>query len=262
MPDPAARTWESLRPFDGTIAGDEQVVVIAMKGGAKSTLVASLTLDVPSLVAIDDKSRLSLPGAVPFDLPPFDKSAPAEYDEAIMSALAWRADGRRFSLFGRDRATRGAVMNSDRVILRVDPLDADMPEPHDRIFRAVFLTRPDTLLWIDEISGTGATPHVVPRYLRAISARGRTRGIGMWTSTQAAYGLIPGILLRNAGYLIVGPIPPKDAKEVARDGRQDAELAATLPTHTGRFMIWHQGEMEPYRLFVPIPPKLARWEAP
>jgi len=256
-----ARTWEDLRPFDGTIAGDEQVVVIAMKGGAKSTLVASLTLEVPSLVAIDDKSRLSLPGAVAFDLPPYDKANVSEYDEAIASALAWRADGRRFTLFGRDRQSRG-VTNSDRVILRVDPLDADMPEPHDRIFRAVFLYRPHTLLWIDEISGTGATPHVVPRYLRAISARGRTRGIGMWTSTQAAYGLIPGILLRNAGYLIVGPIPPKDAKEVARDGRDLAELAATLPTHTGRFIIWRQGEMEPYRLFVPIPPKLTRWEAP
>ncbi len=254
------RTWESLRPFDGTIAGDEQVVVIAMKGGAKSTVVASLTLDVPSLVAIDDKSRMTLPGAVIFDLPPYDKSAVDEYDEALRSALLWREAGRRFSIFGPRRPV--APASSDRVILRVDPLDADMPDAHDRIFRAVFLYRPDTLLWIDEISGTGATPHSVPRYLRAISARGRTRGIGMWTSTQAAYGLIPGILLRNAGYLIVGPIPPKDAKEVERDGRQDAELAATLPTHTGRFMIWRQGELEPYRLFVPIPDKLKRWEAP
>ena len=255
MAEPTPEAWEGLRPFTETIAGDEQVVVVAMKGGAKSTLVASLTLDVPSLVAIDDKGRMTLPGAVVYDLPPYDRGKVDEYDAAVAAAIAWRKDRRR--LFGG-----GDQPRTDRVIIRPDPLDADMPEPHDRIFRAVYLHRPDTLLWIDEISATGATPHVIPRYLRALSARGRTRGIGMWTASQAAYGLIPGILIRNAGVLIVGPIPPRDAKDVDRDGWEGAEIAASLPTHTGRFMVWKQGDTQPFRLYIPIPPKLANWHSP
>lgn len=247
-------TWEGLPPFEGSIAGDEQVVVVAMKGGAKSTLVASLTLDVPSLIAIDDKGRMTLPHAIVYDLPPYDRGKVAEYDAAVAAAIAWQKSRRR--LFGSPAPV------TDRIILRPDPLDADMLEPHDRIFRAVYLHRPDTLLWIDEISATGATPHTTPRYLRALSARGRTRGIGMWTASQAAYGLVPPILIRNAGVLIVGPIPPRDAKDVERDGWQGADLAASLPTHTGRFIAWRQGDNQPYRLYVPIPPKLARWQSP
>jgi hypothetical protein len=250
------RSWESLPPFEGEIDAADQLVIIAQKGGAKSTLWASLTLDIPSLVALDDKGSLSLPDAVAYDLPPYSKTAPDEYAEAVDSAIRWREGGTtRWAIFRSDAPRRA----TNRVILRVDPADTDEPTPHDVIFRELFRNRQDTLVVIDEISATGATPHVIPRWLRALSARGRTRGTGLWTCTQAAFGLVPGILIRNAGYIVVGPIPATDARDLRRDG---AELAAEIAPRTGRFIVWAQGDRQPYRLFVPIPPRLRGWEAP
>lgn len=256
-PELPRQSWESLPPFEGEIDAADQVLVIAQKGGAKSTLVASLTLDIPSLVALDDKGSLSLPDAVAYDLPPYAKAAPDDYAEAVDGAIRWREAGRSgmCGLF----SSHSRANQSNRVILRVDPADTDDPGPHDIIFRELFRNRQDTLVWIDEISATGASPHVTPRWLRALSARGRTRGTGLWTCTQAAFGLVPGILVRNAGYIIVGPIPATDARDLRRDG---AELAAEIAPRTGRFIIWGQGDRQPYRLFVPIPPRLQSWEAP
>lgn len=255
MPNNAETTWESLPEFSGEIRADDQVLIIAMKGGAKSTLAATLTLGVPSLIAIDDKGRLTLPGAAIYDLPAW--SADKQYDEALVAAIRWRNDATSRSLWGHTpkRAT-------NRIILRVDPNDQDNPKVHNRIFRAVFLKRPDTILWIDEITATGATPQASPIFLRALSARGRTINIGMWTLTQAPYGMLPGVLKRNADITIVGPVSKADAIEMTRDGFDHAEIAGEFPTRTGKFLVRRQGDRQTYRLFVPIPRELRNWEAP
>jgi hypothetical protein len=241
MPTDSGRSWKSLPAFDGQIAGNEHVLLVAATGGSKSTLAATLTLPVASLVAIDEKAALKLPRARTVELPPHGTP---EFERALRSALAWQDD------------RRAGVTN--RVILRPNVLDVDGFEAHDAIFRAVY-ERKYTILWIDEITATGATPARVQPWLRGLVSRGRTRGIGVWTCTQAPFGLTPGIVRRNASYLILGPLDPDDTKDINRPA---VDIATRIPLYSGQFILYHAGEREPYRLFVPIPPALAGWRAP
>lgn len=238
--------WSRLRPWTHPIDASDQVIVIAGTGGAKSTLVATMTLDVASLVAIDEKGSLELPDARIVELPRFDDDNPDGYDAALRSALAWRH---------KDGAAKRA---GNRVILRPHELDIDDAGAHDRIFRAIF-ARGETLVWIDEVTATGATAQRVPPYLRALSARGRTRGLGLWTLSQSPFGLLPPIIRRNATYTILGSLDPADVADLHRPG---VELAAAIPRKSGRFILYRAGEADPYRLFLPIPPQLRNWRAP
>lgn len=211
-------------------------------------MVATMTLDVASLVAIDDKGALELPHARIVELgklgPERELGATVAYERTVRAELAWR------------KGTGVAAGN--RVILRPHALDVDDPRAHDAIFGAIF-ARGETLVWIDEITATGATAQRVPPYLRAISARGRTRGLGLWTLSQSPFGLLPPIIRRNATYTILGSLDPADVADLRRPG---AELAAAIPRKSGRFILYRAGEAEPYRLYLPIPPKLTHWRAP
>ena len=266
--DAGGRTWESLRPFEADIAPDAQVLIIAGQGGAKSTLTATLLLDSPSLVALDSKGRLTLPRARTIELPAFaehrpgylpgDSAAVVAYDGAVAGAL--KLPGPRTSRWVRLRGMSDPNdPASKRLILRVHPLDVDDAVVHDRIFRAIYLTRPDTITWVDEITGTGASAQSTPRWMRALTARGRTRGQGLWTMTQSPFGLVPPLIRRNADLIIIGSIDRADARGLPFDG---AEIAAAIPRKTGRFIVYVSGESEPYRLFVPIPRELKDWKAP
>lgn len=237
-------SWHDLPPWTDPFPGDAQVVVVAATGGAKSTMVASLTLGVRSLVALDSKASLTLPQARIVTLPPHlagDDENPA-FRTALAGALRWRTD-------------RG---ETNRVVLRVSPVDIDDPDTHDAIFRAIY-ERGETLVWIDEVTGTGATATFTMPWLRALSARGRTRGIGLWSLSQSPYGLLPLILRRNAEFTIYGPMDPDDTKTINRPG---IEIATTIPRRSGRFILYLAGERDPYRLYVPIPPILENWRAP
>lgn len=236
-------TWESLRPFTGAVDWTDQVLLVAATGGAKSTLAATMTLPVGSLVAIDEKGSLTLPEARVVELPAWDGEDTTEYDRALARALQWREGSRR----------------ANRLILRVFYTDVENFEAHDRIFRAIFLRGGPVLVWVDEITATGATAMRAQPHLRAISARGRTKGIGLWTLTQAPFGITPTILRRNAALLIVGPSDPQDVRDIPRPG---IELAATLPRKSGKFLVYRAGEAEPYRLLLPIPDILRGWRAP
>lgn len=260
-----APRWDALRPYEADIAPDAQVLIIAGQGGAKSTLTATLLLDAPQLVALDSKGRLTLPRARIVDLPAFPEHAPgklpgdaaalARYDATVLSALKPPPAHRRIiRLRGSvdDRETR-------RVIVRVHPTDIDDPVVHDRIFRVIFLYLPDYITWVDEITGTGMSAQSLTRWPRALTARGRTRGQGLWTMTQSPFGLVPPLIRRNADLIIIGSIDRADARGLPFNG---AELAADIPRRTGRFMVWVSGESEPYRLFVPIPAELRGWRAP
>jgi hypothetical protein len=244
--------WRNLRPFARQIDASDQVLLIAATGGAKSTLAATETLNVGSLVAIDGKDSLYLPNATVYELPKapdWPKSSQMNsdpgvgaYDRAIAAALAWR-DGR----------------NANRVILRPHVEDIEDFWAFDRMYKAIY-TRGHTLVWIDEITSTGATPQRSQPYLRAITARGRTREIGLWTLSQAPFGLVPGILRRNATYTILGPIEPQDEAEIRRVG---SEIALTIPPKSGRFIVYPAGDVGmPFRLYVPIPNALIGWRAP
>ena len=251
--DPAGQAeWKRLRPFTRQIEASDQVLLIAGTGGAKSTLAATETLSVSSLVALDGKDSLYLPNATVYELPkapewPKQSAMSTDpgvmaYDRAIAGPLAWR-EGR----------------NANRIILRPHVEDIEDFWAFDRIYRAIY-QRGHTLVWIDEITSTGATPQRAQPYLRAITARGRTRNIGLWTLTQAPYGLTPGILRRNATYTIFGPIEPEDASEIHRAG---IDIALTIPPKSGRFIVYASGEMGmPCRLYVPIPTALKGWRAP
>lgn len=238
--------WSSLPPFDHTIEGSDQVLLIAATGGAKSTLVASLTLRVPSLVALDEKDALRLPHARIVALPDYrettERGGPNAYYEFVKRAIAYRDE-------------RG---ETNRVILRPHVRDIDGFEAHDDIFRAVY-DRRAVILWVDEITATGATSQRVQPWLKGISARGRTRHVGLWTCTQAPYGATPTILRRNATYIIFGPIDSEDAPDIKRVG---IDIATTLPRKRGMFIVYKAGERDPYRLYVPIPDQLAGWKAP
>lgn len=237
--------WSRLRPWTAPIDATDQVVLIAGTGGAKSTLAATMTLPVASLVAIDEKGALELPRARVVELPKLDPDDTAGFDAAVRHALAWRKPG------------QGAGA-TNRVILRPHELDIDDAAAHDRIFRAIY-NRGETLVWIDEITATGATAQRVPPYLRALSARGRTRGLGLWTLSQSPFGLLPPIIRRNATYTILGSLDPADVADLRRPG---AELAASIPRKSGRFILYRSGESEPFRLYLPIPPQLRHWRAP
>ena len=236
--------WSNLRPFSKVIELSDQVLLIASTGGAKSTLVATLTLHVQSLVALDEKGALRLPRARIVELPSYDatvtKADPDAYLRVVREAIRYRTN------------------EPNRVILRPHDLDVDDYDAHDDIFHAVHERR-GTILWIDEISATGATAQRSQRWLRALSARGRTRPVGLWTCTQAPYGLTPPILRRNATYTIFGPLDPDDVAGINRPG---IDIATTLPPKTGRFIVYATGEREPYRLYVPIPDALKGWHAP
>lgn len=240
MPTPSG-SWSSLRPYTDDIPRDSQVLLVSATGGAKSTLAASLLLREPSLVAIDAKAALVLPNARIVELPAFVPDEPERYYGDVRAALAWRE--------GHE---------SNRVILRPHVLDAEHFDAHDAIFRAVYERR-YTVLWIDEIGATGATPQRVQPWLRAISSRGRTRGIGLWTLTQAPFGMYPAILRRNANLTIVGALDPSDVADIPRPR---IEIAETIPRKSGRFLVYVAGEREPYKLYVPIPPALRGWKAP
>ena len=237
--------WRELPEFRHPLTGSDQVLLIASTGGAKSTLAATLTLHTASLVAVDEKGRLTLPGARVVELPLYDHDeddgGPA-FRGAVDDALRWRSE--------RD--------GGNRVILRPHVLDIEDFGVHDRIYQAVYM-RGDTILWLDEITATGATAQRSQPWLRAISARGRTRGLGLLTLTQAAFGLTPSILRRNATYIVFGPI---DAQDVEGINRERIELAAELPRKAGLFIVYVAGEREPYRLHLPIPSALTHWDAP
>lgn len=247
MADPATTPpppeWEALPEFTGAIEHDAQAVVVAATGGAKSTLVASLTLPVASLVAIDAKGSLVLPRARIAELPTYSADAGADGFGGILdAALSWQDPAR----------------GTNRVILRPSVLDIEGFDAHDAIFRALYL-RGTAVVWIDEVTATGATANRVHPWLRALSARGRTRGIGLWTCTQRTFDVVPMILRTNATYLVVGPLDPDDAKGFTRPG---IGIATRLPRKRGLFLAYVAGEREPYKLHVPIPPALARWQAP
>lgn len=74
---PVADTWASLRPYAEPIPSDAQVLLVSGTGGAKSTLAATMTLRVPSLVVLDDKAAMTLPHARVVELPPYNADEPA-----------------------------------------------------------------------------------------------------------------------------------------------------------------------------------------
>lgn len=243
-PSAAPEEWTALPPFDKPLDGADQVLIIAGTKGSKSTLAATLTLHAPSLVAIDEKARLTLPGAVVRELPRYDHEAERggmAFRAELTDALRWRP------------ADQG-----NRTILRPHVLDIEGFEVHNAIYEAIYL-RGHTLVWIDEITATGATPARSQPWLRALSSRGRTRGIGIVTLTQAPFGLTPAILRRNATYVIFGPIDPEDVGDIKRDG---IELATRLPLASGLFIVYPKGDRTVYRLHLPIPAALRTWEAP
>jgi hypothetical protein len=237
--------WSNLKPFSHVIEASDQVLLVASTGGAKSTLVATLTLPVSSLVALDEKGALRLPRSRLVELPSYDatvtKAEPGAYLAHVRKAIAYRTNG-----------------DPNRIVLRPHDLDVDDFDAHDDIFHAVHERR-GSILWIDEISATGASAQRSQRWLRALSARGRTRPVGLWTCTQAPYGMTPPILRRNATYTIFGPLDPDDIAGINRPG---IEIAETLPPKTGRFIVYAAGEREPMRLYVPIPDQLKGWRAP
>jgi len=238
--------WSALPDFAARmpLAGSDQILLIAGTGGAKSTLAATLTLGVPSLVAIDEKSRLTLPRAAVHELPPFDhddEDGGTAFRSALADSLRWRP-----------------AEEGNRIILRPYILDIEDFAVHDAIYKAVYL-RGHTLLWIDEITATGATAQRSQPWLRAVSARGRTRELGLLTLTQAPFGLTPAILRRNATYVIFGPIDPDDTGDIRREG---IDIATRLPLKAGYFVVYPKGEREAYRLRLPIPPALTGWDAP
>lgn len=243
MTDDEAGPWRELRPFTHTIDIGDQVLIIAAMGGAKSTLAATLTLDVPTLVALDEKGALRLPNSRLIELPRYSADGPGReaWERQLRAHLRYR-DGKE----------------TDRVVIRPNVLDVDGYDAHDAIFHAVYERR-GTLLWIDEIGATGATPQRVQPWLRALGSRGRTRPVSVWTCSQSAFGLVPAILRRNATYTIFGPIEPWDARDIPYRG---IELATTLPRKRGQFLVYVAGEAEPYRLHLPIPPRLRTWRAP
>lgn len=254
MAEPIAR-WESLPEWTDPIPHDAQVMVVAGTGGGKSTLAATMTLDVGSLVAIDGKARLTLPDARIVDLPVFDVDAEPGTLKGEPGGRAF-ATALREGLAWQDPRRHGKLAN--RVILRPDVRDTEGFEAHDAMFRALYL-RGSALVWIDEITGTGATANRTQTWLRAISARGRTRGVGLWTLSQRPYGLTPTILRSNAEFTIIGSADPDDVKDLRRPG---AEIATTIPRKSGRFLLWQSGKREPFRLYVPIPPGMRKWAAP
>jgi hypothetical protein len=239
--------WDDLPEWQGPIDSTDQILCVAATGGAKSTLLASITLDADSLIVIDDKGAMALPRSRLVQLPRYgegDKDADraATFAQAVRDGLAWR-DPRH---------------DYNRVIVRFDPADVENFGAHDAVFWRAF-ERGDTIVWIDEIGATGATSTRAQPGLKAISARGRTRGVGLITASQRPFGMVPGVVKYNASVLIVGPVDPDDVKDVHRDG---IDIATTLPRKRGQFMLYLAGERAPYRLYVPIPPALKNWKAP
>lgn len=235
------RSWQALDPFDATIETHDRILLVASTGGAKSTLVATMTLPVQSLIAIDGKDALTLPRSRTIELPHSGSFAtPADFRRRVGVLLAWREH------------------EPNRVIVRPHPLDIDGFDAHDAIFEAAY-NRRHTIVWVDEITSTGATAQRVQPYLRAIAARGRTRDVGLWACTQAPYGMTPPILRRNATYMIFGPLEPEDVAEIHRP---QIEIAESIPMYSGRFIVYQVGVREPRRLYLPIPDSLKGWKAP
>jgi hypothetical protein len=66
---------------------------------------------------------------------------------------------------------------------------------YDSFFKWVY-ERQNTTLWIDELMSVCENPHRIPRMLKAIYTRGRSRRTSVWSCSQRA-SEIPNIILAN-----------------------------------------------------------------
>ena len=220
----------------------DQVLIFAATGGTKSTLVATLTLGVDRLVAIDGKGSLTLPGGRTVQLPAFGEGKVA--NPAFLSAL--------------HDALRVRPVGQNRLVLRVAPEDIEELAPHDAIFRAIF-EQGNRLVWLDEVSATGATANICPRWLKAISARGRTKGLGIITCSQQPFAQCPMTLRRNANFTLFGPTEVQDLEKI---NRKDIDCVAEIAPYSGVFVVYKTGTPQPSRLHFTVPASLANWQAP
>jgi hypothetical protein len=210
----------------------DQVTLIASTGGSKSTLVATLLLDAPSLVAIDTKGSLTYPNTKLLELPPIDSPKFAAAMEALRT--------------------------TPRIIVRPHALEVENLDTYERIFEAIY-NRGPTQVWVDEVGAIAKTSTVYPKWLGACSNRGRTRKITLLTCSQAAYGQMPMALRRNANLAIFGVMIPTDVQQLPYDG---IDAILDIRPKTGRFVLYRTGDQRPYALYIPVPKQLAKWQAP
>jgi hypothetical protein len=214
------------------IEDGDQITLIASTGGSKSTLVATLLINAPSLVAIDTKGSLTFPNTKLLELPPL---------ESPKFATAMQA-----------------LKTTPRIIVRPHPLEVENLDTYEAIFEAIY-NRGPTQVWIDEVGAIAKTSQVYPKWLGACSNRGRTRKITLLTCSQAPYGQMPMCLRRNANVAIFGVMTATDIDSLPYDG---IEAIKDIKPKTGRFVLYRTGEQEPKALYLPIPKALANWQAP
>ena len=226
--------WNQLEKMKNLkIESGSQIILIASTGGSKSTLVASLVVNAPSLVAIDTKGQLEFPNTVVIDLPSID-------DKTFIRVLD------------------NAIFDNARVILRPHILDVETMEVYDQIFFRIY-AREDTVVWIDEIGAIAKTSTVFPKWLAGCSNRGRTRGITLFTCSQAPYGQLPMCLRRNSTFTIFGVLMPTDVENLPYP---DIDATLDIEIKSGKFVIYETGYKGARSLYVPIPKELKDWSAP
>jgi hypothetical protein len=215
------------------IESGNQIILIASTGGSKSTLVASLVVNAASLIAIDSKGELEFPNTLVVDLPSID-------DKDFIRVL--------------DRA----IFENARVIIRPHILDLETIDVYDQIFFRIY-ARENVVVWIDEIGAIAKTSTVFPKWLAGCSNRGRTRGITLFSCSQAPYGQLPMCLRRNSTYSIFGVLMPSDVENLPYP---DIDATLDIPIKSGKFVIYQTGIQGAKSLYVPIPKELKEWRAP
>lgn len=95
-----------------------------------------------------------------------------------------------------------------------DELD---PDNFNEFFKWVYFTREDshTVTWVDEYMEISDNPSVIPRYLKALYTKGRSRFTPVWTCTQRPTG-VHQIPFSQSSHFFTFDLPlPQDRKKLA-----------------------------------------------
>jgi hypothetical protein len=172
----------SKKKNENEITRNEHVFICGGTGSGKSimTEVYLAGENFPYVVKIDTKGEY------------FERQAAGE--------PAWRGlvEGEDYEVIFRLKDLQFAEKNK---IIYVPDYDEQEFEFYDAFFKWVY-ERQNTTVWIDELMSIVENAHKIPRFLKAIYTRGRSRMTTLWACSQRC-NEIPNIILANTQVFFV-----------------------------------------------------------
>lgn len=178
------------------IATDKHVFVSGITGGGKSQLCQCYLSQFPRVIKLDTKGEAFM------DLK--KKRNPWPYVHPKELAIVQTLDD------------LGKV---DHPYIIYAPVFEELEfDAFNEFFRWVYFSREDThtATWVDEYMEVSENPSVIPRYLRALYTKGRSRNTPVWTCTQRPTG-VHQIAFSQSSHFFTFDLPmPQDREKIAK----------------------------------------------